>query len=102
VLTKDRTTGILRVSGALDIDAADLLRQALLDHLHESIPADPVRLDLLQVNSCDAASLQVLLAAHKCCCIEAVSPAVVETAAALGFSLAALAVTPGTEPRHAE
>jgi anti-anti-sigma factor len=90
-LSKDSITGILRISGALDIDAATSLREALLDcFLHQP----EVTVDLTAVDVCDTAALQVLLAGQrdgeslgKTFCITAASNSVTETAAALGFSI---------------
>jgi anti-anti-sigma regulatory factor len=90
-LIKDTTTGALKISGALGIDAADSLREALLDgFLHQP----EVTADLSEVNACDAAAMQVLQAGHrdaasfgKAFRITAVSPCLVETAAALGLSI---------------
>ncbi len=75
----------------LDIDAANSLREAFLDcFLHQP----EVAADLSAVTGCDAAGVQVLLAGRreaaatgKAFRIRAVSEIVLETAAALGFSL---------------
>ena len=90
-LTKDGTTGALKISGALDIDAADPLREALLEcFLHQP----EVVADLSEVDACDAAALQVLLAGHrdaaslgKAFHLIAASSCVVETATALGLTI---------------
>jgi anti-anti-sigma factor len=90
-LTTDQVTGVLTVSGTLDIDAANALREAILD----CFSAQPeVAIDLAGVDACDAASLQVLLAglrdAASCgqaFSFHAVPPPVLETAAALGLAL---------------
>ena len=93
-LTKDKATGVLQISGTLDIDGADSLREALLDcSLHQSAAAD-LSADLSDVDGCDAAALQVLLAARrdavaagKAFRITAASNAVTDTAAALGLPI---------------
>jgi anti-anti-sigma regulatory factor len=80
-LSKDKGPGLLRISGNLDIDEADSLREALL-------AADLSELDLSEVEGCDAAGLQVLLAAAgKSFQITAISNAVTQMAIALGLSL---------------
>jgi anti-anti-sigma regulatory factor len=90
-LTKDSTTGALRVSGTLDIDSANALREALLDCF--SLQPE-VRADLSAVDACDAAGLQVVLAGQnhaaliaKAFYVDAASPPVLEIAAALGFAI---------------
>jgi anti-anti-sigma factor len=90
-LSTDSATGVLQVSGTLDIDAANSLREALVDcFLHQA----EVTIDLSEVTACDAAALQVLLAgrrdavtAGKPFHLHAAAQAVTETATALGFSL---------------
>jgi anti-anti-sigma regulatory factor len=80
-LSKDKGPGFLRISGNLDIDEADSLREALL-------AADLRELDLSEVEACDAAGLQVLLAAAgKSFQITAISNAVTQMAVVLGVSL---------------
>ncbi|MEO8660721.1 MAG: STAS domain-containing protein [Bryobacteraceae bacterium] len=90
-LSTDETTGMLRIAGMLDIDVAQRLRESLLNCL--SLP--PVAVDLSRVEGCDAAALQVLLAAcrHSTAAgnglqLHALSPSISETASALGFSIA--------------
>jgi anti-anti-sigma factor len=90
-LTTDEVTGTLKVSGTLGIDAANALREAIL----ECFSAQPeVAINLAEVDACDAAGLQVLLAGRRdaASCgqafrLHAVSPPVLETAAALGLAL---------------
>ncbi len=90
-LIKDSTTGALKVSGLLGIDEADSLREALLDgFLHQP----EVTADLGEVEACDAAALQVLLAGQRDAAslgkvfrLTAVAPCLIETAAALGLSI---------------
>src|SRR5579862_4353725 len=90
-LNKDKITGVVKVSGTLDIDGANSLREALLDCLHQQ---GEVEADLSEADRCDATVLQVLLAcrrdttaAGKTFRITAASSAVTETAAALGLSI---------------
>jgi anti-anti-sigma factor len=84
-LDQNQDTGVLTISGTLDIDAANSLRESLLDGLRRR---PEITADLTQVDSCDAAAVQVLLAAGKTLRIVAASDAVRETAAALGVRLA--------------
>jgi anti-anti-sigma factor len=93
ILDKDIITGALKVSGELDVDAANSLREALLDCFSSQTE---VALDLASVSMIDTAALQVLLAGPreaaflgKSFRFVAVSPSVTETAAALGFSIKA-------------
>jgi anti-anti-sigma factor len=83
-LDQNRDTGMLTISGTLDIDAANYLRESLLDGLRRR---PEITADLAQVDSCDAAALQVLWAAGQSLRIVAASDAVSETAAALGVRL---------------
>ena len=104
-LTKDNTTSVLIISGTLDIDTANSLREALL----ECFSLQPeVRADLSAVDACDAAGLQVLLAGQrnaallgKALHVNTASPAVLETAAALGFSIQVAADAGSEGPRDA-
>jgi anti-anti-sigma regulatory factor len=89
-LDRDNVTGVLRISGMLGIDAANSLREAILECLLRQHDATA---DLSEVEECDAAALQVLLAGQrngapggKTLRIAGVSLTVMETAAALGFS----------------
>jgi anti-anti-sigma factor len=99
-LTKDNITGQLKISGTLDMVTANTLREALL----ECFLLEPeVVADLSAVDGCDAAALQVLLAGHKDAAsfgkpfrMNAASPAVLETAEALGLSIG-LPVDPARE-----
>ncbi len=97
-LSKDHT-GVLKISGTLDIDTANALREALLDCL---LRQPEVAADLSQVDECDTAALQVFLAvrrdaeaAGKTFRAIAASSAVTGTAEALGLSID----EPGTGPR---
>jgi anti-anti-sigma factor len=54
---------IIRLSGALDIDAAPALRERLIDVLHRG--AGLLVLDLSQVLSCDASGLAVLIGTQR-------------------------------------
>jgi len=76
----------------LDMEAASSIRDVLLDAFSRQ---PQVTLDLSAVESCDTAALQVLLAAQKSAesmgkpfRIAPLSRAVLETAEALGFSIA--------------
>ena len=53
-------SGILKISGTLDINVADELRTALLDFICTA--SRPV-VDLSEVEECDTAALQVLCSA---------------------------------------
>jgi anti-anti-sigma regulatory factor len=95
-LNKDEVTGVLKISGPLDIDAADSLREP------------DVAADLSGVDMCDAAAVQVLLAAHgnlaysgKAFRIVAASEAVTVTAAALGFSIGEFGFAQGEDHQDA-
>jgi anti-anti-sigma factor len=92
---KDGNTGVLKISGTLDMDSADALREALLDcflHQHE------VAANLSEVEGCDTAALQVLLAASSNAAslgkrfhVTAASACLSDMAAALGFAIDGLA-----------
>jgi anti-anti-sigma factor len=104
-LNKDEVTGVLKISGPLDIDAADSLREALLDGFQRQ---PDVAADLSGVDMCDAAAVQVLLAAHgnlaysgKAFRIVAASEAVTVTAAALGFSIGEFGFAQGEDHQDA-
>jgi anti-anti-sigma factor len=104
ILTNDNIAGVLKVSGTLDIETANSLREALLDSL---LLQREVTADLTAVDACDASGLQVLLAGQrdaaslgKLLRLHGASQAVLETAAALGFSLEGSAHTNGDQ-RHA-
>ena len=90
-LNNDDATGVLKIAGTLDIEGANSLREALLDcFLHQS----EVTLNLSEVDICDTAALQVLLAAQKRAAVigkafriyEAPS-SVTDTAIALGLAM---------------
>lgn len=74
-------TGTVRLVGALDIYGAELARTALLERLAHR-PA--LILDLRGVETCDAAGVQLLLAAHR-------------SAVAAGKSLVVAAAAPVVE-----
>jgi anti-anti-sigma factor len=104
-LSKDEATGGLKISGLLDIDAADSLREALLDCFRSQ---SVVTADLSGVDMCDAAALQVLLAgrenavsAGKAFRVVATSDAITVTAAALGFSISELGFAQGEDHQDA-
>jgi anti-anti-sigma factor len=103
-LNGNEVTGVLKISGTLDIDAANSLREALLDCF---VQQHDIAADLSDVDGCDAAGLQVLLAGRKDAVlvgkafrIIAASSAVMETAAALGFLIDDLGKGQGKE--HAD
>jgi len=81
----------LKISGEQTIHTADELHKALSDALHQS-PA--VVVDLSGVDECDTAALQLIYSLRRSAVerkqrfeITAVSPAITETAAALGLRL---------------
>jgi len=85
---------MMSIAGALEIGAAEELRNALRDFLDR---AQRPSLDLSQVDGVDAAALQVLCSARKTADrsgkhleIAAISAAVRTTSEALGLSLADL------------
>ncbi len=90
---------VLRITGNLDIGAAEPLHHAL----REALTLEPsVTLDLSEVGACDTAALQLLYAArrsawqcHKSFRIKAMSPAVREAGEALGLFLTELETDPG-------
>ena len=90
-LDKDLFTGALTLSGELDIDTANSLREALWECL---LRQSDVAVDLNSVTAIDTAALQVLLAGRreaaslgKSFRFVAVSSSVAETVSALGFSI---------------
>jgi anti-anti-sigma factor len=92
-LNTDKATGTLKISGTLDIDGANALREALLDCLQR----EGAGADLREVDGCDAAALQVLLACRKDAAqagktfrFTADSIAVTQMATALGLSFSTL------------
>jgi anti-anti-sigma factor len=52
----------IRLAGDLDIYSADSARQTLLDHLTDKVG---IELDLAGIETCDAAGMQLLLAARR-------------------------------------
>jgi anti-anti-sigma factor len=102
----DKITGLLTIAGTLDIDAASSLREALLECLAHEM--GEVSADLSEVDGCDAAALQVLLAGRKDAAaigkvfrVIAPSNAVAQTAAALGLSFDQPGDLPSKEPQIA-
>jgi anti-anti-sigma factor len=88
-LDQNKTTGVLKISGALQIDEVKRLYASLCECV-ENQPS--IALDLSEVDSCDTASLQVLLAAHKTAalrgkyfCFTAISEEIQKKAVALGL-----------------
>jgi phospholipid transport system transporter-binding protein len=104
-LGKDTVTGVLTISGTLDIASANSLRETLFDCLMNQTE---IAADLSGVDGCDAAGLQVLLAGlrdaaadGKTLRLTAVPHAVRETAAALGFPIPERLTQSGEERPHA-
>jgi anti-anti-sigma factor len=90
-ITKDESGQTLSIKGALDIGAAEVLRQTLHDFIGES--SSPI-LELSEIEFCDTAAVQVLSSAqitaerlHKPLTFGALSPAVANTCAALGLRI---------------
>jgi len=88
----------LKLSGTLDINAADALRDTLAQHVQQR---SALTLDLSEVDGCDVAGLQLLCSARKsteaaCQAFEVttVSQAVIDAFAALGLSTDQLKATP--------
>jgi len=75
----NKTGGVMKISGCLDIDAASALREALLDCEPET------QVDLSEVESCDTSALQLLLASRLS--LVALSSAMAETAASIGLTI---------------
>jgi anti-anti-sigma regulatory factor len=88
-LTIVEAAGVLRVSGRLDIYAADSARAILLEHLGRSVP---LHLDLTAVDSCDTAGAQLLCSFQKGAAQSGqplgveLSPAIRDCCASLGLS----------------
>ena len=85
----------LKISGEQTIRTAGELHQALAEHLDRGLA---VAMDLSEVGECDTAALQLIYAfrrsmaqRHQRFHITAVSPAIAETAAALGLRIDLLA-----------
>src|ERR1700677_4534373 len=90
-LTNDPNTCILKVTGTLDIDSANRLRETLLDCF---LSQPCVTADLSEVDNCDTSALQVILAGQrdaasqgKAFSVTAPSVSIIGMAAALGFSI---------------
>jgi anti-anti-sigma factor len=84
----------LKITGEQTIRTADELHKVLAEHLDRCVDVD---VDLSEVDACDAAALQLIYALRQSAVqrkqrfhITAVSPAVTETAAALGLHIEAL------------
>jgi anti-anti-sigma regulatory factor len=89
----------LKITGEQTIRNADQLHKTLSVYLDRG---QSVVVDLAEVNACDAASLQLICALHNSAVqrklrfrIQAASPAIAETAAALGLRFEALATACG-------
>ena len=85
----------LKITGEQTIRTANEMRVALARHLDRGLD---VVLDLSEVDECDTAALQLIFALHRSAAqrkqrfhITAVSPAIAETAAALGLRIEDLA-----------
>lgn len=95
-LTKDASGGVLKIAGALHISTAEELRDALREWVSgEARPcADLYKIDLSEVDECDASALQLLCSAcktaersNKRLAFAGVSAAICDAVAALGLSL---------------
>jgi anti-anti-sigma factor len=91
-------------AGALTIENADRIRQLFSDALNNS---SDLALDLGEVQSCDAAGLQLICSLYKSAAerrrrvrIAALSPAVEGTAAVLGLSLQEITGETGRSNDH--
>jgi anti-anti-sigma regulatory factor len=89
-VTQDETGVRLTLTGALEIGGTEQLRRALLDALAAKAA---LTIDLSGLEACDAAVLQVLIAARKTAAaagrelrITALPPAAAEMSAALGLA----------------
>jgi anti-anti-sigma regulatory factor len=89
-LSRDKITGELKISGTLNIDGADSLREALLGCF---LGQGGVTVNLSEVDACDTAALQVLLAAQRNAAavgkpfhVREAPSSVTDTAAALGLT----------------
>jgi len=98
----------LRIIGEQTIRNVDLLQEAFSGYLDG---AEAVAVDLSEVKACDAAALQLIYALRHSAIqrklpfqITAVSPAIVETAAALGFEIDDLMIVcaPATADGHCD
>ena len=90
----------LEISGAQTIQTSEVLHKALAEYLDQSLT---LVLDLSGVDECDAAALQLIYALRQSAVqrkqrflITAASPAITETAAALGLRIEGL--TAACEP----
>jgi anti-anti-sigma regulatory factor len=93
-IARDESGRILKLSGAVQINAADELRAALLDFVRTA--SRPV-VDLAEVTECDIAAVQLLISAGRTAGLSAkpfefagLSAAVRQAGAALGVSFAEL------------
>ena len=90
-IARQQGSGLLAVSGTLDITTADALRDALLEGFSNNAEVD---VDLAGIERCDTAGLQVLLAGGrngrhlgKPLRLHSISASIAEVAVALGFSI---------------
>jgi anti-anti-sigma factor len=103
-ISKDPTSGVLKIADTLHISMAEELRRALEEYLAEQ---SVLILDLSEVDACDTACLQLLYAArttamhqHKEFRVAALSGAVQDTARALGTPLEVLMSSVSDEASH--
>ncbi len=94
-LNEDGITGILKISGTLDIDSAAALRESLLGCF---LRQAQVTADLSEVEGCDTAAFQVLVATQRMAVslgktfrVTAASSRLLDTAAGLGFPIGVFA-----------
>lgn len=97
--------GELRISGTLDINSADALRDALLDGIRRG---SGLNLNLAEVDACDATAIQLFFAARRSAAewnrtlrLTAVSDAVAQAGAAVGLPMDGPA-DPQAAPRSAD
>ncbi len=103
-ISKCESGRILKISGAIQINAACDLRAALLDFVCAT--SSPV-VDLSEVTECDTAALQLLISASRSAMLSVnplelagLSAAVQEAGAALGLSIAEPPADSGAGHRH--
>lgn len=90
-ITQPDNAGPLKISGTLDIYAAEALRDALAQRVHHQTT---LTLDLSEVDGCDVAALQLLYSARKSAeassegfAVTTFSQAMINACEALGFAL---------------
>jgi phospholipid transport system transporter-binding protein len=97
-LLQNQCESALALTGSLDINSVDEVYKVLLKHLEQN---DSISVDLSQIESCDTAGAQLLLALGKSTessgkpfAVVAASEAFVRDCAGLGISMATLAPSP--------